>query len=227
MNDEQRLELEQRLEQASLDNRLVRVYEGGITDGWTHGYVVGTGTDFFALEVISDGIRFDGCDCRRYVDVDRCEVPDPNWKFLEKALELRGLRRRGFRELDLSSPSSILRTASEMLPVVRIFQEDPDVCYVGSVHELGMDQVDLRTVSPDGAWGEVESFDLGTITRIGFGSAYEESLVLVADATEKEVEAMEARIRELEAEIERDSERILKRLGNLCDHDAVPKGVRK
>jgi hypothetical protein len=173
------------LDRAAEDNHLVRVYREGLEDGWAVGYVVGTGPDFFAVELVDKSIRYDGYNCMKYADVSKCDIPDPGSGFIETALRLRGLRRRGSLEVDLSSVSSLLRTAGSAFPVVTIHLEtaDSDTCYIGKVSAVSGDQVELKLITPDAEWeDETEEYLLSEITRVDFGGAYEEALVLVAGA---------------------------------------------
>ncbi|MEE8386000.1 MAG: hypothetical protein V3S01_08785, partial [Dehalococcoidia bacterium] len=142
------------LDQAAEDKCLVRVYREGLEDGWADGYIIGTGPDFFALELVDKSIRYDGCNCVRYADVTRCAIPTPHAGFIENALRMRGLRQRGSLEVDLSSVSSLLRTAGSAFPVVTIHleTEDPDTCYIGRVSAVSGDQVELKLITPDAEW---------------------------------------------------------------------------
>lgn len=179
------MSIKHELEVAARSEQFVRVYREGLEDGWADGYIVGTGPDFFALELVDKSIRFDGYNCMRYADVTRCEVPAPYFEFVENALRMRGLHRRGRIEVDLLSTSALLRTAGSVFPVVSIHLEtrDPDVCFIGRVCAVSDSQIELKLITPAAKWtDETEEFLLKTITRVDFGGAYEDALILVAGA---------------------------------------------
>jgi hypothetical protein len=173
------------LEQAAKDNHLVRLYRENLEEGFADGYIVGAGPDFFAMEVVDSTIRFDGYNCMRYVDVSQYEIPHPHVGFVERALELRSERRRKNSGIDLSSVSALLRTAGAAFPLVAIHMEieDPDTCAIGRVCSVSESEVELETITPDAEWDEeIEKFSVSEITRVDFGCAYEEALLLVAGA---------------------------------------------
>lgn len=156
-----------------------------IEDGWALGYIVATGTDIFAMELIDDSIRYDGYHCIRYADVSKCENLDPYAPFVEKAFSLRGLSRLGRPNVELGSLALLLKTANAAFPLVTIHleKERPNVCYTGKVITVDGSRVELKTISPSAEWDdEVQEYDLEDITTVSFGRAYEEALVLVGGA---------------------------------------------
>ncbi len=169
--------------QASISGNLVRVHREGLEDGWADGYIAAVGTDFFALELVSDSIRFDGFNCLRYADVTTFENPAPYANFQTKALGMRGLHRQESLPVDLSGLSPLLRTAGAAFPLLTIHIEssDPDVCFIGKVASVSDERLDLIQVTPD-AECEVGAtqFALSEITRVDFGGDYEDALLLVA-----------------------------------------------
>ena len=178
--------VKQRLELASKNKLLVRIYREAFADEYFVGYVVGTGPDHFAMEIISSSIYYDGYCCMRYTDVSRCYIPDPDSEFLKKALSLRGERREGNPGVDLSTSASIVESASLVFETVNIWQEElePRVCYIGRVTELISTHVKLRTITPNGEWEDgIAAYNLKDVTKIDFGGSYEEILVLVAEDT--------------------------------------------
>lgn len=169
--------------QASISGDFVRVHREDLVDGWANGYIAAAGTDFFALEIVSTSIRFDGFTCMRYADITDFENPAPYADFHIKALSARGLRRRESFPIDLSSLSSLLRTAGAAFPLITIYIEssDPDVCYIGKVAAVSEDKLDIVLITPGAEWEEdVTRYSLSEITRVDFGCDYEEALFLVA-----------------------------------------------
>lgn len=170
------------LEDAQAQGKIVRVYRNGLEDGWVDGYVVGVGKDFFALQVIVDACFFDGFDCLRYCDVTDLKVPAPYARFLEKALLARGQTRASALDVDLDSLPALLRSAAKAFPLVSIFYEvDDDVCYIGIVQRVTDSEVRMLEISPHARWHKNPTLHpLAAISRVDFGAAYEEALLLVA-----------------------------------------------
>lgn len=172
-----------KLTKAAVDATLVRVYRENLEPGWAHGYVEVIGKHWFALNLVDDGVRFNGFNCFRIADVSKVVVPDPHADFLASALKKRGEKRPRFKALDLSSLASLIRAAAKKFPLltVHLEVEQADVCYIGRVVEVGDDHVILRDVAPDGKWRtKPDSYALSDITRVDFGGAYEQALYLVA-----------------------------------------------
>ena len=180
--------IKRRVEYGAKQGCVVRVYREEVEDGWFTGYIVATGPEFFALEIIDDGIRFDGFTCMRYAEVSDCDVPAPHAEFHEAALRLRGLTRASKFEPDVSDLASLLRTAAEAYPLVTIHLEieDPDCCYIGKVGEVSYDKVEMQTIAPGARWDEeIYEYDLDEITRVDFGGAYEDALWIVSEQTKR------------------------------------------
>ena len=176
-------DLKQRLADAKVRDQLVRIYRSGLEDGWASGYVVGLGLEFFALEIVDQSIRYDGYNCLRYADVSECKVPDPHAEFQERALKARGMSRKSAFLIDLTSIHSLLTTAGRAFDVITLHKEllDDGTCYIGKFQSLSDGEVMLREVTPDGEWDSILTpHPPSAITRVDFGCAYEEALVLVA-----------------------------------------------
>lgn len=159
----------------------VRIYRSGLEDGWADGYLVATGPEFFAIHLVDKGIRLDGFNCLRYSDVTSADLPAPYAGFMERVLELRGHRVADSFPVDLTSIGTLIRTAGRAYPVVTLHLEsiDPEVCYIGKVLSVSDDEVSIRSIDPGGEWDDdVDSYALSDISRVDFGGAYEEALVL-------------------------------------------------
>lgn len=170
------------IELALSAGRVVRVYRDGLENGWAHGFISAVGPEFFALESIDEGVRFNGFECLRYKDVSDFKSPDPSAAFVEKVLKIRGLVRQS-ASFNLSSVPDLLRTAGAAFPVVTLHLEGPDdgVCYIGKVKAVTEFTAHLLEVSPDGKWDTAPTpYQLADITRVDFGGAYEEALFLAA-----------------------------------------------
>ncbi|GMA86021.1 hypothetical protein GCM10025868_12710 [Angustibacter aerolatus] len=83
----------------------------------------------------------------------------------------------------LDGVRGVLRTASRSAPLVTVLVEwdEPDRCWIGAVERIGKRVLSLREVDPGGRWKRHRSkFDLEDVTRVDWGDAYNEALLLVA-----------------------------------------------
>jgi hypothetical protein len=170
------------LQQASPGSS-VRVFRSGVEDGWADGYLVQTGPEFFAIHVVDKGIRLDGFNCLRYSDITSAELPAPCATFIDRVLKLRGQRVADSFPFDMTSIETLICDASRVYSVVTLHLEslDPDTCYIGRVLSVRDGKVSMQPISTEGEWlDDEDSYALPDISRVDFGGAYEEALVLAA-----------------------------------------------
>jgi len=173
------------LEDAQARGEIIRVYREGLEDGWADGFVAGVGPDFFAVQLIDKACRVDGFNCLRYCDITDLTVPTPHAHFLERALLARGQTQVSGLAIELTSLPTLLQSAGKAFPLVSIFYEtDEGVCYIGRVQGVTASEVRMLDISPDAQWDSTPTLHpLAGITRVDFGGAYEEALLLVAPAS--------------------------------------------
>jgi len=151
-------------------------------EGWTNGYVLDIGPQFFLLGVIDDSIKFNGFQCLLISDLSQIKVPDPHEDFIVAALRKRSERIERKPDIDLSNLSTILKSASALFPLVTILREriKPDECVIGRVLDISENSFLLHTIDSDAVWEEKPTrFRLSDVTRVDFGGGYEEALHLV------------------------------------------------
>jgi hypothetical protein len=150
--------------------------------GFTEGYILDAGTDFFLLALVDGTIHLDGFLCLRYKDVRKLESPAKFETFMAAALKQRGERVPKAPSVSLASVSDLLLTAATNFPLVTIHREkaDPEVCHIGRIAGLNKKQVALLEIGPDAIWDDTPSlYSLKEITQVGFGGGYEEALMLI------------------------------------------------
>jgi hypothetical protein len=163
-------------------NRLLVKFATRFDEGSVHGYVLDVGPRFFLLAQVNDEMRFNGFQCFRLADVRELQIPARYASFAEAALKKRGERMPKNPPVRVASLPELLLTANESFPLVTIHREhaDPDVCHIGRVVELAKGRVTLLEIGPDARWdSEPLQYALSEITRVDFGSGYEEALHLV------------------------------------------------
>jgi hypothetical protein len=156
-------------------------FESPFEPGWTHGYVVDVGPDWALLLLVEDGCRFDGFACHRIADIKKLK-PDPYADFTEAALRLRGEEVLTAPTVDLKEIAKLLRSVAKVADVVTIHREtvDPDVCWIGALTKVKGKECWLMAIGPDAVWNKKATiFPIAEITRVEWGGAYEEALMLV------------------------------------------------
>jgi len=163
-------------------NKIVVRFSNPYDEGWTHGYVLDIGPQFFLLGLIGEDMRFNGFQCLLVSDLRRINVPDPHEDFIVAALRKRRENIDGKPSIDLSTLPALLKSANTLYPLVTIHRErvKPHVCEIGRVLEVSENSVLLRTITPGAVWEEKPcKIRLSDITRVEFGGGYEEALHLV------------------------------------------------
>jgi len=174
--------IHQQIEDAAQEAVAIRISRDELDDGWLNGFVVAVGTNLFAMELISDAIYLDGFVCLRIEDVSCAEFPAPHWSFTKSALSLRGQDVSEALPVDCSTISTVLRSIPQSAGLIAVHTEDldSDVCHIGKIADLNEKSLTLDTISPDATWHDEQMvFELLDVTRIDFGGAYEDALLLV------------------------------------------------
>ena len=166
---------------AMVEQRLVRLttrYDETVVCG----YIAGAGPGFVMVAVVDHRICFDGFECFRRPDIIAVE-DDPYAAFHETALALRGERLPDAPLVSLASIEDLLTTAGRAFRLVTIHCEEvePEVCWIGHVHEVAGGELVMREVTPAAEWEtELERYPTADVTRVAFGADYEDALSLVA-----------------------------------------------
>jgi hypothetical protein len=163
-------------------NAIVLRFSNPYDEGWTHGYVLDIGPQFFLLGLIDESMKFNGFQCQLVSDLRRIKVPDPYEDFIVAALRKRGQSIDAKPEIDLSSLPALLKSANALFPLVTIHREraKPGECFIGKVLDISERNLLLHTIDPGAVWHKKPSrFRLSEITRVDFGGGYEEALHLV------------------------------------------------
>lgn len=163
-------------------NAIVLRFSNPYDEGWTHGYVLDIGPQFFLLGLIDENMKFNGFKCQLVSDLRRIKVPDPYEDFIVAALRKRRQSIDAKPDIDLSSLPALLKSANALFPLVTIHQEraKPGECFIGKVLDISERKLLLHPIDPDAVWHKKPSrFRLSEITRVDFGGGYEEALHLV------------------------------------------------
>ena len=166
----------------ALRNRLLVKFTRPFEQGSICGYVLDIGPRFFLLALVEDACRFNGFQCLRLSDVRELEAPHKYASFAEAALKKRGQRIPAKPRVSMTNIEGLLKSASRVFPLVTIYREvlHPDICYIGRVEHVERGGVSLLEIGPDAKWdSRPTEYRLKDITRVDFGGAYEDALILV------------------------------------------------
>ena len=148
------------------------------------GYVAGFSEHLLMLSVIDDGLRYNGFEIVRVKDITSYESPVRQQSLVEDALAARGLRRPKAPDIDLTNFGTALATMKSEVTMVTMFLEldEPGSIYIGKLSSVCHEFVHFYFIDEDARMDEETSaLRLSEITRICFGSGYEEALQLVQE----------------------------------------------
>lgn len=181
-NTSQRALLRDAVEQQTL----CRLWRGALEPGSFAGYVGGVGREFFLLWVIGDNLGFEGLYAMRHRDVSELEVPDKHHRFLERALQLKGLVPSWPPALPLDDVRALVPAAALQAPAIGIYvdsEDEPEVCYIGRLAAVEEDGFYLQEITPDAEWlTEPSFFAWDEVSTLSMHDGYATSLLAVAGA---------------------------------------------
>jgi len=173
------------LEKARTRNNVVRIFREELDgpDSWTDGFVVDANEEMVLLQLVDDSIRLNGYQVLFLEDISDFAHPAPFNDFQKKVLALRG-EEVVDPEVELLDLAVLLIDISEEFGLVTLHREEiePDSCEIGRVVRADAVTYELEEIGSDARWfDDTFEYDLYDITRIEFGGAYEEALLLAND----------------------------------------------
>lgn len=173
------------LEKARTRNNVVRIFREDLDgpDSWTDGFVVDANEEMVLLQLVDDSVRLNGYQILFLEDISDFAHPAPFNEFQKRVLKLRG-EEVVDPEVDLDDLAVLLIDISEEFGLVTLHREEvePDSCEIGRVIRADAVTYELEEIGSDARWfDDTFEYDLYDITRIEFGGAYEEALILAND----------------------------------------------
>ncbi|BDX02429.1 MAG: hypothetical protein ACPGRG_03470 [Marinomonas sp.] len=173
------------LEKARTRNNVVRIFREELDgpDSWTDGFVVDANEEMVLLQLVDDSVRLNGYQILFLEDISDFAHPAPFNDFQKKVLSLRG-EEVVDPEVELDDLAVLLIDISEEFGLVTLHREEiePDSCEIGRVVRADAVTYELEEIGSDARWfDETFEYDLYDITRIEFGGAYEEALLMAND----------------------------------------------
>ncbi|ETX10326.1 hypothetical protein MUS1_15535 [Marinomonas ushuaiensis DSM 15871] len=173
------------LEKARTRNNVVRIFREELDgpENWTDGFVVAANEEMVLLQLVDDSIRLNGYQVLFLEDISDFAHPAPFNDFQKKVLALRG-EEVVDPEVELDDLAVLLIDVSEEFGLVTLHREEiePDSCEIGRVVRADAVTYELEEIGSDARWfDDTFEYDLYDITRIEFGGAYEDALMLAND----------------------------------------------
>ncbi|MCB5160618.1 hypothetical protein [Marinomonas algarum] len=173
------------LEKARTRNNVVRIFRDELDgpDSWTDGFVVDANEEMVLLQLVDESVRLNGYQILFLEDISDFAHPAPFNDFQKRVLALRG-EEVDDPEVELDDLAVLLIDISEEFGLVTLHREEvePDSCEIGRVVRADAVTYELEEIGSDARWfDDTFEYDLYDITRIEFGGAYEEALLLAND----------------------------------------------
>jgi hypothetical protein len=174
-----------RLATALKEQSLIRVSRTLRRSDKIDGFVVGIGQAWVLIAELEHASDLNGFQALRLGDIAKVQQRGGPETFVGRALVARGQWPPVGADVDLDNAVDLIRSAAEAAPLVALFmeEEDPGVCFVGRPVRLTSRSVHLLEISAQAEWSDNPTkWRLADVTRVEFGSRYEEALTLVGGA---------------------------------------------
>ncbi|WP_394180065.1 hypothetical protein [Marinomonas posidonica] len=170
------------LEKARTRKNVVRIFREELDgpDSWSDGFVVDANEEMVLLQLVDDSVRLNGYQILFLEDISDFAHPAPFNDFQKRVLALRE-EEVVDPEVDLDDLAVLLMDISEEYGLVTLHREEvePDSCEIGRVIRADAVTYELEEIGSDARWFDDSfEYDLYDITRIEFGGAYEEALLM-------------------------------------------------
>lgn len=174
--------MREQLETAQRDARVVSIDRVAFEEEDEIGYVLDVGATLFLIARVADTLHLDGYSVLRIGDVSHVELPYEHEEFVESALRLREESIANRPSIPLDDWPGAIRSASRDHELLSLHSESVEegACRIGRVRSVREDVIQLIEIDPDADWyDEATGVDIDSLTRMDFGGAYEEALLLV------------------------------------------------
>jgi hypothetical protein len=158
-----------------------------IDDHAFHGFVVARNNVVVVLHQVSDRFNLDGYSGFRVEDLQSIERAFAKRDLLERALRLKEEVAKVPADVDASSMKALMDSAQRVFGVLWIERElvHPDEAEVGTIRMTSEDTYVLQWLDPNAQWdNDDRPFRYRDVTRLQFGTEYEQTLLAVARSRE-------------------------------------------
>jgi hypothetical protein len=135
------------------------------------------------LNVLTDDYFLNGFAVIRNEDVVCYSPYDSPEYFLNRAVQLKGIKPKRAPKVDISDWTRLLKSANQLFPLITIHREliSPDVCHIGTIQSIRAKTFSLFELDPDAEWDRERQYKFADVTRVDFGGGYEDALWRVAE----------------------------------------------
>ena len=153
------------------------------------GFLVAQSSELLVLHRVSDRYDLDGYCAFRAEDVVSVDAEFPKRELIEHALRIKREEARLPTGTDASSMRALMESAQRAFGVLLIDREfvQPGEVEVGTIRMTSADTYVLRWLDPNAKWeNDSRPFRYRDVTRLEFGSEYEQTLLAVARSRESD-----------------------------------------
>lgn len=161
---------------------LVRIRRAKLERSYDDAYVVAVSPKLVLLQPVTGRLDFDGYKVVRTKDVTSV-APPPFVEFLQRALDLKRVKRPPPPAIDLSTTGAMMASAQALFPLLVIHREriSNSECEVGRLVGVEAKTYRLKEIDPGAAWLDEEAtYRRAEVTAVEFDGDYENALALVA-----------------------------------------------
>ncbi len=147
------------------------------------GFVVASGPEFILLHRLDwNTFMLDGYCAIRSRDARRHRVLNPVGSWQARALKAKRMKPTPLANVSINSLPNLLTSACSAFPLINIQTElrDDELCYIGRLKKLSAETFTFFDLDFRARWTGVRRFKYADITRVEFGSGYENALALSA-----------------------------------------------
>lgn len=168
---------------------LVKFRRKPIDDDDMHGFVLACSDTLTLLHVLNTmTYTLNGYSVIRNDDVSLYAVYDrPDYYYESRVLRLKGINPEPQPDISLENFSDLIVSIDKLYPLLTVYREEikNDICFIGRLATVTPKTFTLDEVDDCAEWIGPHRYRFADITRVEFGSGYEEALDLVSTADRK------------------------------------------
>ena len=164
-------------------NQIVEFDRGKLDPHSLRGFVLAYSETLTLLDVLTDDYFLNGYTVIRNQDVVSYSAYDSPDYFLNRAVQLKGLKPKRAPKVNISDWPLLLKTANQLFPLITIHREviSPDVCHIGTIQSMRVKTFSLFEIDADAEWEREHRYRFSDVTKVDFAGGYEDALWRVAE----------------------------------------------
>ena len=164
-------------------NQIVEFDRGKLDPHSLRGFVLAYSETLTLLNVLTDDYFLNGYTVIRNQDVVSYSAYDSPDYFLNRAVQLKGIKPKRAPKVNISDWPLLLKTANQLFPLITIHREviSADVCHIGTIQSMRVKTFSLFEIDADAEWEREHRYRFADVTKVDFAGGYEDALWRVAE----------------------------------------------